>query len=208
MDEIGTSSESNVQVVAGKILLWIFFLLIIGTLGFTYWKFMVARNYVVVVQAECDPYSEKCFTHVCDPDPNMDGECTGDLVEDTWQTKNISRMAYNMPECNPATDEACALLLCKEGEEKCFYDLCDESNVPEGDTCNDPVEYTKNNPVEEEVMDLEVEPTDEAMACDVTIDPTCVTSDATTETPATDCNSADSQACSIPVIPTAVPEAQ
>jgi hypothetical protein len=198
MDKIETSSESRVQVVGGKILLWIFFLLVIGSLGFTYWKIMIKRNYVIVAQVECDPYLEKCFTHVCNPDPNVDGECTGNLAEDVWYTKNISRMAYNIPNCDPNVDESCTALVCGDNETSCSYELCDDSNVPDGDTCNDPVEYTKNNPIEEDVAETNVDNsvTDENISAEESTG---------ADTSSGDCDSSSAnQACSIPVAPTAV----
>ena len=139
-----------------KIFFIIFGLLIAGSVGVTYWKIMVKRDYVIKAQATCDPYSENCFVHVCDPDPNVDGAdaCKGNPTDDTWFTKNISRMAYNIPDCDP-NDEACTALICSEGEANCSYELCDTTNVPKGDACNDPVQYTKDNP-----------PVDENAACD------------------------------------------
>lgn len=166
-----------------KIFFIIFGLLIAGSVAVTYWKIMIKRDYVITAQAECDPYTENCFVHMCDPDPDVDAECTGDIIEDTWYTKNISRMAYNIPDCDP-NDEACTALICpEEGEESCSYELCDETNVPEGDSCNDPEQYTLDNPVEEEVeCDPEAdevcevtdeEVSDETAACDSETDDVC-----------------------------------
>ena len=147
--EIETQPEA-VQTRSEKIFFLVFILLIVGSIGVTYWKIMVKRDYVIVAQADCDPYEEECFVHICDPSPDADGEwCTGDPEEDTWFTKNISRMAYNIPDCDP-NDEDCAALVCEEGEADCSYELCDGTNVPEGDTCNDPAQYAIDNPMEEE----------------------------------------------------------
>jgi len=222
MDEVDKKS---------KILLVALFAVIVGIVVFTQWKVMIQHNYVIAAQTECDPYLEKCFVHVCDPNnPAIDGECTGDPVEDTWYTKNMSRMAYNIPNCDPVTDEDCTAFVCAEEEKDCSYEFCNEANVPDGDTCNDPFEYTKNNPIEEEGAqcdsesedgcDLEAESGDEAATteCDVTVDPDCEASGAVGDEPAlpvetdpvkdassienpSDCNSPDSQSCSIPVIP-------
>ena len=82
------------QLWADKIFFIIMGLLILGSVAVSYYKYMVKRDYIVQAQAECDPYTEKCFVHVCDPDPNVDGDsCTGDPAEDTWYTKNVSRIA-------------------------------------------------------------------------------------------------------------------
>lgn len=164
---------------AEKIFLLVFVLLVAGSIGMTYWKIMVKRDYVIVAQADCDPYEEECFVHICDPSPEADGEwCTGDPEEDTWYTKNISRMAYNIPDCDP-NDEDCAALVCEEGEENCSYELCDGSNVPEGDACNDPVRYAIDNPAEEEEAECDPEADeecviDEEAVCDPETDEECV----------------------------------
>lgn len=132
-----------------KIFFLVLGLLIVGSVAVSYYRYVVKRDYVIEAQADCDPYTEQCFVHVCDPDPDVDGECSGDPVEDTWYTKNVSRMAYNIPDCDPS-DENCMALVCGEGEANCTYTFCDETNVPEGDTCNDPAVYTLENPIVEE----------------------------------------------------------
>lgn len=178
---------------AEKMFLLVFVLLIAGSIGVTYWKIMVKRDYVIMAQADCDPYEEKCFVHICDPDPAADGEwCTGDPEEDTWYTKNIRRMAYNIPDCDP-NDEDCAALVCEEGEENCSYEYCDGTNVPEGDTCNDPVRYAIDNPAEDEEAECDPETEEdcvieEGVECDPETDD-CAASEGTECDPATeDCN--------------------
>jgi hypothetical protein len=139
------------QSLSSKIFLVVFFLAIILSLSASYWRIVMARDYNIIAGVDCDPYTEMCFVHVCNPDPMVDGECTGDPEEDTWYTKNLNRKAYNIPECSP-DQEDCKALVCEDGEEGCFYEMCLETNVPEGDTCNDPEQYTKDNPIEEEEM--------------------------------------------------------
>lgn len=132
-----------------KIFFIVFGLLIAGSVAVSYYKYMVLKDYAIVAQADCDPTSEKCFVHVCDPSPDADGDtCTGNLDDDTWYTKNISRMAYNIPDCDP-NDETCTALICGDGEQNCAYTLCDETNVPEGDMCNDPNVYNLAHPAED-----------------------------------------------------------
>jgi hypothetical protein len=142
------------QSRSSKILLIVFFLVIVFSFGLSYWRIAIMKNYNILASVDCDPYEERCFVHVCDPDPNVDGECEGDPEEDTWYTKNLHRKAYNTPECS-YEDEECGALKCEAGEEGCFYELCGESNVPEGDACNDPEQYAKDNPIEEDASECE-----------------------------------------------------
>ena len=200
--EENLSPEDKKDARNGKIFLIAFGLIILGSVAFTYWKIVIKKNYMITAQADCDPYTEKCFVHVCNPDPAVDGECTGDPVEDTWYTKNIKRIVGNIPDCDPKTDDTCTALVCGEGEKDCSYELCDATNVPEGDTCNDPAEYTKNNPPAEDDATVDdgandsgdSEPVDENSAIDTN-------SPSDTNTVSEDCSSPDSQSCSIPTVP-------
>ena len=134
-----------------KIFFIIFFLLIAVSVGVTYYRIMIKKDYIISAQADCDPYTEKCFIWECDPESTVEGEaCTGDPESDVWYYQIIKRKAYNIPLCNPS-DENCEALVCPEGEEDCTVTFCDEINKEEqGVECNDPVQYTIDNPEEEE----------------------------------------------------------
>ncbi len=135
------------QSKSSKIFLAVFLLAVVLSMAVSYWRIIIKRDYSIVASVDCDPYAEQCFVHVCNPDPDVDGDaCKGNAVDDTWFTKNINRMAYNIPDCDP-TDKSCTALQCGENEAGCSYDSCSEATVPEGDSCNDPVQYTKDNPV-------------------------------------------------------------
>ncbi|MFZ2299740.1 MAG: hypothetical protein WAW00_01225 [Candidatus Moraniibacteriota bacterium] len=138
-----------------KIFFIVFFLLIAGSVAVSYYRFIVARDYIIQAEAQCDPYTEACFTYVCDPTAGE--ECTGDPVEDTSYYKLIYRNAKNIPLCDP-NDENCAALTCPEGEAECSFTLCDPATA-EADSvvCNDPVAYTLENPIEEESAEGDVE---------------------------------------------------
>jgi hypothetical protein len=134
------SSKSN-------IIFWIvFFLILFGSVAFTYYRIMIKRDYLISAEAECDPYAEKCFIYECDPETE---ECTGDPEEDTYYYKLIKRKAFNIPSCNSDEDEDCESLVCLENEEDCSYELCEEGNE-DGIECVDPVQYALDNPEEEE----------------------------------------------------------
>jgi hypothetical protein len=133
-----------------KILFVIIGLLIVGSVAVTFWRYMLKRDYIVQAQTECDPETENCFVWECDPASIVEGEaCTGDEESDIWYYKIIHRNAKNIPLCDP-NDEECTALVCDPGEEECSEELCSENNVPEGETCNNPVQYNIDNPPEEE----------------------------------------------------------
>jgi hypothetical protein len=156
-----------------KILLAVFFALIIISVGITYYRTIVKRDYIVEAQTDCDPYTEACFVWQCDPGSTEEGvACTGDPETDVWYYKIAKRNAENIPECDPEADETCDPWTCVEGEKDCSEILCDEATAEEqGVSCNDPEEYTLNNPPEEETEEGLSE--DEA-GCDPELDEECV----------------------------------
>lgn len=128
-----------------RIFFIIFGLLILGSVAFTYYRIMIKKDYLISAQADCDPYTEKCFIYNCDP---KEEECTGDPEEDVWYYKIVKRKAFNIPLCDP-NDENCEALVCPEGEADCSYEFCEEGNKDEIE-CIDPVQYAIDNPEEEE----------------------------------------------------------
>lgn len=139
-----------------KIFFIVFFLLIIGSVGATYYRTMIKKDYVIAVQLDCDPYVEKCFIWECDPASTVEGEaCTGEAENDIWYYQIFERKAYNIPSCDP-DDENCEALVCPEGEKDCSVTFCNEENkIEQGVECNDPVQYAIDNPEEEETIECE-----------------------------------------------------
>ena len=146
-----------------KVFLWVFFLLIVTSVGVTYWRIMVKRDYVIENQVDCDPYEKACFVWECDPASTVEGEaCTGDAETDVWYYAVAKRSAANIPMCDPEVDENCDPWTCGEGEKDCSETLCDETTKVEQEAeCNDPAQYTIDNPVEEEEAATECEEGDE-----------------------------------------------
>lgn len=136
------------QNLSGKIFFLVFFLLIVGSVALTYYRIMVKRDYIISAQIDCDPAKEACFVSECDPE--SDSECA-DTPEDERTTyyKTIKKNAKNIPLCDAQKNECPEQLSCEPGEEECEEELCDESNVPEGESCNDPEQYLAENPPEE-----------------------------------------------------------
>lgn len=161
----------------------IFFLLIVLSVGFTYYRIMLKRDYVIEAQTDCDPTAEKCFVYHCDSTVE---ECTGDETQDTSYYKIARRKANMVSNCDPA-DENCQPFVCSENEKDCEDIFCSEQTKQEGDECNDPEQYNIDNPPEEE----------EDATCDPIEDPTCdegVASEAGDDTePSEELNSQDLQ---------------
>jgi hypothetical protein len=135
-----------------KIFLAVFFFLIIASIGVTFWRIMLKKDYVIQAQTDCDPTIDKCFIWQCDPESTVEGEtCTGDPETDIWYYQIAKRNASKIPLCDPNTDENCDPWTCEEGEKDCSVTFCDETTkVEQGVECNDPVQYNIDNPAEEE----------------------------------------------------------
>jgi hypothetical protein len=144
-----------------KIFFAVMGILIIASVGATYWRIMVKKDYIVEAQTDCDPYADECFIWECDPESDVEGEaCTGDPEMDSWYFQVIRRNAANVPLCDPNIDEECEALVCGENEPECEYIFCTEENMEEqyAVACNDPEQYALDNPEEEDyVCDLENE---------------------------------------------------
>ena len=133
-----------------KILFLILGIIIIGSVAVTFWRCIVKRDYIIQVQIDCDPETEKCFVWKCDPKSGEEGKsCTGNPDEDIWYYKTIRRNAKNIPDCDPK-DENCTAYICGEDEKDCGYELCTPENVPDGEECNYPQTYLKENPPADE----------------------------------------------------------
>jgi len=135
-----------------KLLIAIVTLLILISILITFWRIMIQRDYIIENQIDCDPYTEKCFIWECDPASTVEGEaCTGDPEMDIWYYAVAQRKAANIPFCNPEEDENCVPFECLEGEKDCSVTFCDETTKEEqGVECSDPVQYSLDNPEEEE----------------------------------------------------------
>lgn len=125
-----------------KIFFLVFFLALALSVLATYYRIVIARDYMIAGQADCDPAVENCFIYECDPEVE---ECTGDPEEDVWYYKKVNRKAANIPLCDPS-DESCEALVCSEDEEECEEILCSEETVEEGDVCSDPETYISEHP--------------------------------------------------------------
>lgn len=144
--EIGEVKNSN-NPVAEKILYAVFFSLIIAAVAITYYKYFISRNYYIEAEADCDPVAEKCFIYQCDP--AEDSECSEDPAEQISYYKIIKKKAYLIPLCDPNSED-CPALACEAGED-CEEILCSPETATEGEECNDPEQYLKENPPESDL---------------------------------------------------------
>ena len=111
--------------MANKIFYSILILLILVSVGFTFWRIVIQKDYQIIAEVSCDPAVESCFHYdgvVCD-DP-ADLEC---VPEEAYDYKMISKQAASIYACEQTEEKlGCTEeLSCLEGEEKCEYTNCD-----------------------------------------------------------------------------------
>ncbi|MBA4318329.1 MAG: hypothetical protein C0412_08005 [Flavobacterium sp.] len=123
-----------------KIFFIVFFAIVFLTIGISFYKFYILKDYYITAEADCDPEKEKCFIYECDP--AVDTECPENADERLSYYKLIEKKAYSIPLCD-ASDPNCLPLSCQAGED-CQEIFCDETAKIEEIECNDPEEYLKN----------------------------------------------------------------
>lgn len=125
--------------MANKIFYTILALLIIGSVGATFYKIVVQKNYQIVAETSCDPTSTEeagtCYIYECDPIEEDD--CPLNEAERISYYKIINKSASTIYACEQGEDkEGCdEELTCTEGEENCSYSYCDPENLEEWEVC-------------------------------------------------------------------------
>lgn len=108
--------------------------LLLGSIGATYWRAFVSKNYLVSIETACDPATEECFVRtVINP---KTAEPTGEIR----YYKIITKKASAWPACSPG-DNGCPMAACSLGEVGCAETFCSASVLPEKESCNDPAVY-------------------------------------------------------------------
>jgi hypothetical protein len=119
-----------------KILIVIFVLLLIGSVGLTLYKYW-AKDYQIYGFAPCDPQTESCFYYPCE---EGDDSCNPDEIE---YYKKVEKTASNTELCDP-NNEGCNPLVCGENENDCYITLCSEDALEEGEACSEIINNENN----------------------------------------------------------------
>ncbi len=133
--------------VANRIFWLIFCLVLFGSIGFTFLRFVVWKNYQIVAEVACDPQTETigaltCFHYEPEPCAANDKKC---VPEEAYDYKLISKNAAKIYTCGlkkwpspeAAQEAGCGEeLSCTENEKKCSYIFCDPANLAEGEVCS------------------------------------------------------------------------
>lgn len=125
------------ESLKNKIFWFVFALLLILSVVFTYLRIYVWMDYQIVAQTSCDPQTEQtCFVSETEVATTTDSGIISTSTETTYY-KLINKKAKTIFVCEQSTDKnGCGEeLTCTEGEKSCTYEYCTEENVPEGESC-------------------------------------------------------------------------
>lgn len=128
----------NIQFVVRVIFWSLLFLSLILTVKRVY----IDRDFVLSQEIECDPWTESCFTRLCEED------C--DTEKEYYKLQTVS--ARYMSTCDPHIEE-CPEIDCNETP-TCEIVFCDEITVTDGEWCTTPETY-HGDQSEEGTDDLE-----------------------------------------------------
>ena len=106
-----------------KILLFIVGLAIIASVGVSFYKYVITKNYQIFTEIPCDPAIDNCFVRTAEDNS-------------TSTYKLLSRQASNIPLCDPVSDTNCRALLCEQNEPNCEITTCSAEDLPEGESCS------------------------------------------------------------------------
>jgi hypothetical protein len=111
--------------IANRIFYIILALLIVGSVGVTFYKIVILKDYQIVAETSCNPTTEKCFVY------------TDEESGEVSYYKLISKKAMNISLCE-ATEEKLGCeeeLACTENELSCSYTYCDATKLSDGEAC-------------------------------------------------------------------------
>ncbi len=109
-----------------KVFFLVLALLIIGSVGFTFWRIFIAKDYQIIAEVSCDTMTESCFFY--------------EDEEEAYTYKMISKKAANIYACEQTEEriDCTEELSCLESEEDCEYMVCDPAELEEGEVCVGP----------------------------------------------------------------------
>ena len=117
-----------------KILIWVFVVALIISVGATYYRYVVKRDYIIFAHVECDPKTESCFYATCEGT---------DCPTEIEYYKKINKKAFNIELCDSESPD-CKPLVCQPNEADCEITACTEENIEGEEVCSTSTDQTGN----------------------------------------------------------------
>lgn len=111
-----------------KKLLFVLILIIAVSVFYTFYKYIVQKEYTIMAHVSCDPHTESCFFVPCE-----EADCPTEIE----YYKLITKDAANIELCDP-NNAGCDPLVCKDGEMGCAIISCSADTASEGEQCSTP----------------------------------------------------------------------
>jgi len=126
----------NKSKLGNRIFYVILILLILGSVGATFYKIVILKDYQIEAETSCDPTVESCFHYegvICN---SGDTEC---VPKEAYDYKIISKNASEVYTCEQTTEKlGCnEELACLENEPACSYTYCNPESLADGEACAD-----------------------------------------------------------------------
>lgn len=103
--------------------------LIILVIIASYYRFFIAKDYIVDYEATCDPASESCFVF-----------CEEEGCEEPEPYARISKYAADLyAQCGKNISECESANTCVASDRHCVIEYCSEDNLDEGESCSEKI---------------------------------------------------------------------
>lgn len=113
--------------VTRHLLVYVLLPVCVLAIAISFYRFMVAGDYVVEYEGECDPITESCFVG-CE-----DEECS-EIYYYSW----VHKMAIDVQaQCGPNVLECPAANVCLPTDTNCSITYCSPDTLLEDETCED-----------------------------------------------------------------------
>lgn len=116
-----------------KILALVMFVVFVGVVSFSYYRFFVAHDYTVTFEAECDPVSESCFVG-CEEE--VDGVCKSEYTYVIVERNAGPLFAA----CGSDATDCAEARICPEEDATCHLHFCSAESLRGGRSCAIPPE--------------------------------------------------------------------
>ena len=128
--------------MANKIFYTILISLIVASVGVTFWRIIIQKDYQIIAEVSCDPATEACYHYEPEPCADDDLDCQSLPPEEAYDYKMISKNAANIYICEQTEEkiDCNEELSCLENEANCSYILCDPDNLEDWEVCSNSIE--------------------------------------------------------------------
>jgi hypothetical protein len=120
----------NIQKInpwPNRIFYGLLIILILASVGVTFWRIVIKMDYQIVAEVSCDPAVESCYHYQPEECDMSDYDCLSQPPEEAYDYKLISKTAATIYACEQTEEKlGCSEeLSCLDGELNCEYTYCD-----------------------------------------------------------------------------------